>query len=104
MASIKINVDITQTHDGTAHNVSFGASSSKCPDDRDAIPAFVAALVEKALAPYARLAAADAAKLTAALAELDAERRAKAAAQAEAKPEQPRGRGRRMVDDGGVPL
>lgn len=103
MASIKIRVEIQHTDGGVSHGVSFDAASTKCPDERDEIPPYVAQLVERALAPYAKLAAGDAAKLNAALAELEHERAAKRAAQESAKPERPP-RARRAVDDGGLPL
>lgn len=103
MASIKIRVEIQHTDGGVSHGVSFDAASTKCPDERDEIPGYVAQLVERALAPYAKLAAGDAARLNAALAELEHERSAKKAAQEIAKPERP-ARARRNVDDGGLPL
>ena len=103
MASIKIRVEIQHTDGGVSHGVSFDAASTKCPDERDEIPLYVAQLVERALAPYAKLAAGDAAKLNAALAELEHERAAKKAAQESAKPERPP-RARRSADDSGLPL
>lgn len=66
MASISVDVKISgvQMSPGEAlGSISFSASSPRCPDDRDAIPARVAELVAKALAPYAKLAAQDAKKL-----------------------------------------
>lgn len=66
MASIVVDVKITgiKLAPGEAlGSLSLSASSVKCPEDRDGIPALVADLVAKALAPYAKLAAIDAKKL-----------------------------------------
>ena len=66
MASITVDVKISgiKMNPGEAlGSISFAASSVKCPEERDAVPACVADLVAKALAPYARLASNDAKKL-----------------------------------------
>ena len=66
MANVSIDVKISNIPMGPGEaggSISLSASSPKCPDDRDAIPAFAATLVAKALAPYAKIAADDAKKL-----------------------------------------